>query len=446
MDKNKPEEIKIDDQNKWFTQALEMVLRRGQSLFLTGKAGTGKTTFLKCLMTETEKKMVVLAPTGVAAINAGGQTIHSFFKLSFGPLLVDDRQYAPDKIKENFRYNKKKITLIEELEILVIDEVSMVRADVLDILDVILKTYRNSSEPFGGVQMVLIGDVFQLPPVVKGDEWALLQNYYRSPFFFSARSFHELLPDRVELQKIYRQKDDDFIELLNAVRANELSSEALNRLNEQANIQPIDGARYITLATHNTAVESINRQKINALSGESSFYSAQIEAEFPASASPAEISLELKVGAQVMFVKNELGNEKRYVNGTIGTVKKLEKDKIIVEVDGEDIEVEQAEWENVQYSWDEKKSGVEKKLLGTLKQFPLKLAWAITVHKSQGLTFDYVIADLSRSFSDGQVYVALSRCTQFEGLHLLEPIPAKAIRTNAYARKFMEWVTSDIYE
>ena len=436
-----PDEIQLDTTNKAFSYAVEAVLHRGQSIFLTGKAGTGKTTFLKHMKTITEKMVVILAPTGVAAINAGGQTIHSFFNMDFGPLLMDDTQYAPENIQKKFKFNKKKIELINNIEILVIDEVSMVRADLLDMIDRVLKTYRNSYEPFGGVQMVLIGDVFQLPPVVNKSEWGMLNRFYKSAFFFSAKAFQELGPQSVELDKIYRQDDDDFIDLLNKIRVNEIAQHELDAVNVRAVESPHSEKRYITLSTHNYVVNTINKKKLDALTTDAILFQAEVLKEFPTKAIPTDVLLELKEGAQVMFVKNDLGDRKRYYNGTIGTIIELKSDFIKVEVENYGtIIVEQAEWENIKFEWDEKEQAIKKKVIGTFKQYPLRLAWAITVHKSQGLTFDHVIADLDQSFSEGQVYVALSRCSSLEGLVLTNPIPRRAIKANPIALRFMEWM------
>lgn len=438
--------VEYDEYNVLFHYAMDLVLKKRQSLYLTGKAGTGKTTFLNRLRELSDKEMVVLAPTGVAAINAGGQTIHSFFNISFGPLLIDDQRYAPENIQKEFKYNKKKRELINSLDILVIDEISMVRADLLDIINVILKSFRsNSMEPFGGVQIVLIGDVFQLPPVVGNDELPLLRRHYKSPFFFSSYAFRELLPKSVELEKIYRQDDDRFIALLNAVRENQIDTSELAQLNARCNIQVKEGKQYITLATHNRTVDSINREKIEALKTPSFYYRADVSKDFPDKSAPTDTLLELKEGAQVMFIKNDPSGKGRFCNGTIGAVVSMTNDTIVVKTDDhEEIEVEKAEWENVRYDWSEKEKGIKKNVLGTFKQYPLKLAWAITVHKSQGLTFDYVIADLGQSFSEGQVYVALSRCTSLEGIVLMNEIPRRAIRTNEYALKFSKWMKMNI--
>lgn len=385
--------------------------------------------------------MVVLAPTGVAAINAGGQTIHSFFKIGFGPLLPNDKEYDVDNIRKHFKYNKKKIELLNSLELLIIDEVSMVRADLLDMVSKILMTYRNSYEPFGGVQTLLIGDVFQLPPVVNREEWGLLSSFYRSPFFFSSDAFKKTGFHYYELEKVYRQSDPQFIDLLNNIRVNELSEYDLEHLNSSADKIVEDDQQYVILATHNNSVNTINGVKLDQLETDPFFYKAQISGDFADSAAPTEKILELKEGSQVMFVRNDGGDERRYFNGTIGTVTELSKNKIVVKTKiHEVIHVDREEWENIKYEWDDKDQKIKKKVIGTWKQFPLRLAWAITVHKSQGLTFDYVIADLEKSFSEGQVYVALSRCTSFEGLVLSSPIPAKAIKINPYVVQFTEWM------
>lgn len=429
----------IDDSNKVFSTAVDLVLNQHQSMFLTGKAGTGKTTFLKYIKKKAKKKLVVLAPTGIAAINANGQTIHSFFNLSFGPLLMEDLQYHPKNLASNFRYNKAKIDLIKEMDLLIIDEVSMVRVDVLDMIDRILRVYRNNLEsPFGGVQMVLIGDLFQLPPIVSDDLVPILSQYYKSRFFFSSNAYHSLDPMYVELDKIYRQEDNQFIGLLNKVRLSDVDSKLLTQLNERVHASKIGEKQYITLATHNRSVDYINEQKIAEINSESFIYKAEITDDFPEKNIPTDKYLELKVGAQVMFIKNDMKEVRRFYNGTIGTVTKLDNKKIEVKTDKHIVDVKLNEWENVKYEWDNEAKQIKKKVLGIFKQFPLRLAWAITVHKSQGLTFDYVEADLGKSFSEGQVYVALSRCRTFEGLTLSSEIPSRAIKTNPHALRFVK--------
>ncbi len=356
-------------------------------------------------------------------------------------MLPNDQEYGEDNIRKHFKYNKKKIELLNSLDLLIIDEVSMVRADLLDLVSKILKTYRNSYDPFGGVQTLLIGDVFQLPPVVNREEWGLLSPFYRSPFFFSSMAFKQTGFQYYELEKVYRQNDPKFIDILNHIRINELSEARLAELNDAVDKPIKEEEQYVTLATHNSTVNAINNSKLEALEGDSYFFKAQVTGDFSDAAAPTEKVLELKTGAQVMFVKNDGGDEKRYHNGTIGTITEVSKQKIVVRTSiHEVIHVDREEWENIRYEWDEKEQKIRKKVIGTWKQYPLRLAWAITVHKSQGLTFDHVVADLEKSFSEGQVYVALSRCTSLDGLVLSTPIPSSAIKINPYVIQFTSWM------
>lgn len=435
------EPFEYDNENLAFDRAVQAVETR-ESLFLTGKAGTGKTTFLKYIKENSTRKVAVLAPTGIAAINAGGQTIHSFFKLEFGPLLPDDVQFHESILIKKLRYNKKQIALIQEIETLIIDEVSMVRADLLDMVDKVMRTVRrNDFLPFGGAQVLLIGDPFQLPPVTNKEEWELLRRWYRSPFFFSSNAFKVMNPVCVELEKIYRQKDYKFVEVLNAVRENNITNTELKVLNDRVGVKEVKDQNYITISTHNYIVDTINEEKLKSLETNSYHYNAEIFKDFPLKLAPTDIQLELKVGAQVMFIKNEMGEQKRFYNGTIGEVVKLTDDEVYVKIpSGEEIKVEHYLWENIKYEWNATKKEVNRKIKGGFKQYPLRLAWAITVHKSQGLTFEYVKADLSKSFSEGQVYVALSRCKSLEGLVLSSPIKRSVIRTNDFVVKFSNWI------
>lgn len=430
--------MKLDTSNKNFQKALDLVENQKKSIFLTGKAGTGKTTFLKYFRERAKGKMVVLAPTGIAAINAKGQTIHSFFSLSFGPLLVEDYQYHPDNLLETFKYSKAKVKLMREMETLIIDEISMVRVDILDMIDRILKVVRkNPIMPFGGVQLIMIGDIFQLPPIVSDDLRPILSPYYKGPFFFSSNSYLELNPEYVELDKVYRQADFEFVNLLNKVRVNHMKPSDYEQLNSRVNAKKINKEHYITLATHNHQVNHINSFELDKLDGESHLFKAKIEGNFSRNALPTEENLELKVGAQIMFIKNDLKEQRRFFNGSIGEIKDISEKGILVQVeDKEPFYAPKDEWENVTYGWNPKERKVSKNVLGTFNQYPIRLAWAITVHKSQGLTFDYVEADLGKSFSEGQVYVALSRCRTFEGLILKSRIHPNAIKTNPHAIRF----------
>ncbi len=431
----------MDQSNTIFQHAFDIVTQTDQNIYLTGRAGTGKTTFLKYVREKCDKTMVVLAPTGIAAINANGQTIHSFFKLSFGPLLITDIRYSPEKIRKQFKYNKQKIELINSLDLLIIDEVSMVRADTLDIVDLVLREYRNNQEPFGGVQVLMIGDVWQLPPVVKREEWDLLGSLYKSPFFFSSNAFKASNSRYFELEKIYRQSDEQFIGLLNNVRSNSLGPDDITQLRKRVGATPKSNTKYITLSTHNNYVDAINEEKLEALESQTFKFKAQISGDFPEHVAPTAKVLELKVGAQVMFLKNDQGSDKLFYNGTIGEVTKLTRSSIEVKTEQQDsIKLEPELWENVRFDWDAEKGELQQEVMGTWKQYPIKLAWAITVHKSQGLTFEHVIAHLGKSFAEGQVYVALSRCTSLEGLILDGEIPESAIKLNPIVSQFTDWM------
>lgn len=417
--------------NDVFDLAFRFITETNENVFLTGKAGTGKTTFLKYLVDHSSKNMVVAAPTGVAAINAGGVTLHSLFQLPFHPFLPTNnhRQELLGKI----RYQKQRIQLLRKIELLVIDEISMVRCDVLDAIDTILKSVRrNHSSPFGGVQVLFIGDLYQLPPVVSRNEWEeVLGNYYDSPFFFDSKAVKEQMPLLIELTKIYRQKEESFVSLLNKVRNNRLDKEDYDALNLRfiPDFQPSAEDKYITLTSHNQQADSINLAKRNKLDTPSFTYKAKIEDEFPENLYPAEADLILKEGMQVMFIKNDTVT-KKYYNGKIGIVSSLSSHKITVNCDGEEIEVFEETWENTRYTLNRADEKLEQKILGSFTQYPLRMAWAITIHKSQGLTFEKVMIDAAASFSSGQVYVALSRCTSLEGIVLLSKIPPTAIHSN----------------
>jgi hypothetical protein len=431
----------LDETNEEFFFASELEKYGHKLIYLTGKAGTGKTTFLKYLRETTTKNTVILAPTGVAAINAGGQTIHSFFQIKPSVYIPDDKRLRTiadtndsdrSTILDHFKYFKERIQIIRGLELLIIDEISMVRCDLLDVIDRLLRVFRKRlNEPFGGVQVILIGDTFQLPPIADFVEWELLQPHYKSPFFFSSKVIEQNKPIYIELKKIYRQNEQEFIDILNRVRINQVTTAGLDLLNSKYNptFVPNENQSYITLATHNPIVDATNLTKLEELTTELKSFEATISGVFPDKFLPTDKILRLKEGAQIMFIKND--RSKRYFNGKIAKLSKIEDDKIIVEIsEGNEIKVEKQEWENVKYTWDDKEKRIKEEVIGTFSQFPIKLAWAITVHKSQGLTFERVIADLSAAFTSGQVYVALSRCTSFSGLVLKTKIDQKAIITD----------------
>lgn len=419
--------------------AYDFLESTNQHVFLTGKAGTGKTTFLKNLKKESPKRMVVVAPTGVAAINAGGVTIHSFFQLPFGPQVPEESglsgfsegpSSAANAARIN-RFSKIKINIIRSLDLLVIDEISMVRADVLDAIDAVLRRFKNRYQPFGGVQLLMIGDLQQLAPVVKEDDWKLLKDYYDTPFFFSSLALKKADFTGIELQHIYRQSDEKFIGLLNKVRDNRIDENGLQLLNSRykPGFTPADDEGYITLTTHNYQSQRINNARLEKLTTTKKQFHCSVEDDFPELAYPADEVLEVKTGAQVMFLKNDSSGERRYYNGKIGKVVKIHDDEIEVQCPGESepIVVERDVWENTKYNLNEKTSEIEEDVVGKFIQFPLKLAWAITIHKSQGLTFEKAIIDARQSFAHGQVYVALSRCTSLEGLVLSTPLDSESV-------------------
>ena len=418
--------------------AREFIANTDSCLFLTGRAGTGKTTFLRELVRRAPKQKAVLAPTGVAAINAGGVTIHSFFQLPFGPIVVPaleprdpwmQVELPPSLSTRPFR--RDKLQLIRRLELLVIDEISMVRADVMDAIDAVLRTVRRNQLPFGGVQLLMIGDMHQLPPVAKEGEWTLLRNYYASPYFFESQALRRADFIRIELRHVYRQRDAHFIELLDKVRINSRTPDLLSTLNKryQPGAEMLEEEGRIVLTTHNRQAQRINEARLNALPGESYTYSAKISGEFPESSFPTDQTLELKVGAQVMFIKNDPGILKRYYNGKIGIVEALDEEGISVRFAEEDetVEVELSEWENLRYEMNAESRAIAQESIGTFTQYPLRLAWAITIHKSQGLTFDRVTIEGAEAFASGQMYVALSRCRTLEGIMLSSPIGGNAL-------------------
>lgn len=427
------EEITLDFENKEFLNALELIYNTNQSVFLTGKAGTGKSTFLRYVCETTKKNFVVLAPTGIAAVNVGGMTMHSFFKMPLKPLLPDDVDFSPKKIRQTLKYPKDKVKIIKELDLIIIDEISMVRADMIDFVDRVLRIYSgNMREPFGGKQLLLVGDVFQLEPVVTSEMRPLLQRAYNQFFFFNANAFKDVNIVSIELKKIYRQTDNRFISILDRIRINKATKEDLTVINSRyiKNFKEDKKGFVITLATRRDTVDVINEQHLAELNTEEYLYEGEIDGIFPLQNLPTSQNLTLKVGAQVIFIKND--KDGRWINGTIGKVERCGIDDITVELEnGKSYTVEAAQWENMQYTYDEKEKRIKEIVLGTFKQFPLKLAWALTVHKSQGLTFNKVVMDFSGgAFSSGQTYVALSRCTSLEGITLCQNLSARDIIVN----------------
>jgi hypothetical protein len=434
--------VPVDSSNHIFQTAVQFVNQTNKHIFLTGKAGTGKTTFLKYIRENSFKKTVVVAPTGVAAINAGGVTMHSFFQLPFGPYLPTQSNEWNATVNnrhtlfKNIRFNNNKRELLRELELLIIDEISMVRSDMLDAVDAILRHFRQQPLlPFGGIQVLYIGDLFQLPPVVSNNEWEnILKHHYRSPFFFDALVVQEAQPVLIELKKIYRQNQAGFINILNNIRDNKTSVQDLELLHQRfkPGFHAADHEHYIMLTTHNHKASDINQTKLRNLHGKLFEFKGELTGDFNDKALPAEMFLQLKSGAQIMFIKNDKGEFRRYFNGKIAIVSKIQKDKIYVQFPNEknEMELEKETWKNIRYNYNQQKDSIDEEELGTFTQYPIRLSWAITIHKSQGLTFEKAIIDAGDSFAPGQVYVALSRLTSLDGLVLYSKIHPHSIRTD----------------
>jgi len=447
------DEITGKVENAQIDMAFNFVQYTNRNVFLTGKAGTGKTTFLHNLKKISPKRMIVVAPTGVAAINAGGVTIHSFFQLPFGPFVPVQDNEGNKENRNVKKFTREKINIIRSMDLLVIDEISMVRADVLDAIDDVLRRFKNSHKPFGGIQLLMIGDVQQLAPIIKDDEWDILKEWYHSIYFFNSRALRMTEYISIELKHIYRQKDAVFIDLLNKIRDNKIDADILNELNKRydpdfASNNP-DG--YIILTTHNHQAKSINEKKLAQIDKREYCFKALTQGDFPEYSYPTDNELILKEGAQVMFVKNDISGKKLFFNGKIGTIQKIFNESISVKCNGDDdsITVVQAEWQNFKFSINESTEEIQEEIVGTFVQYPLKLAWAITVHKSQGLTFDNAIIDANAAFAHGQVYVALSRCKTLDGLVLSSKLTARSIISDTTVRNFSSEVSNNqpgVYE
>jgi DNA-binding NarL/FixJ family response regulator len=431
--------------NPLFSIAADFVNNTSRHIFLTGKAGTGKTTFLKYIRETTKKKCVVVAPTGVAAINAGGMTMHSFFQLPLGPFVprthrsTDNGGTDQYTLFKELRVSDQKREMFRDLELLIIDEVSMVRCDMLDATDAILRYFRKSPHtPFGGVQVLYIGDLFQLPPVVPESDWSLLRQFYQSPFFFHSKVVEEAPPVYLELKKIYRQSQQEFIDILNRIRNNQATQADLDVLNARGDDIPNSGHKYVTLTTHNYKADRINNAELNRLPGAMFEFKGEVQGDFPERNLPTDQSLKLKVGAQVMFIRNDKSEDRRYYNGKIATVKEIDDDgiRVILSDSEEELLLEKETWSNIRYSYNAQQGSIDEELLGSFTQYPIRLAWAITIHKSQGLTFQHAIIDAGDSFAPGQVYVALSRCTSLDGLICRSRILPSSISTDPLVLEF----------
>ncbi len=428
--------------------AMEFAVNTDRNIFITGKAGTGKTTFLRKLRNETTKQIAVVAPTGVASINAGGTTIHSFFQLPFTPF-----KPTPEWRKQllsQIKMNKTRLNIIRELEVLVIDEISMVRADVLDAIDAVLRNIRHRhNEPFGGVQMIFIGDMHQLSPVAKTYEWSLISDYYQSVYFFHSHVIQQYPPIYIEFDKIFRQTDNQFIKVLNEVRNNSLSQEGINLLKSRynPNFKPLEEDNYITLTTHNNTADNLNSAELSKLKTTTHKFHAVVKGSFPENAYPIDEVLELKEGAKVMFVKNDTEIPRRFYNGKIGVITSIQYEEVTVECPGDtnSITVSTLTWENIRYNTNKETNRIEEEVVGTFDQIPLRLAWAITIHKSQGLTFDKAIIDAGKAFSPGQVYVALSRCRTLEGIVLKSPVNYDSIVIDKQVAHFSSTKPDEIF-
>ena len=434
------------EMNNESMMAWNIIEKTGANLFLTGKAGTGKTTFLKELRRKSPKRMVVLAPTGIAAINAGGMTIHSFFQLPLSPYLPGTTFGGGEQ--KRYQFSKVKRNIIRSMDLLVIDEISMVRSDLLDAIDSVMRRYRKHDLPFGGVQLLMIGDLHQLAPVTAGGEEAMLRQYYDTPYFFSSKALQQVGYLTIELKTVYRQQDDRFISLLNQIRENQATDETFQALNQRyiPNFTPPADGNYIRLTTHNAPANHINEQELAALPSQAYSFTAEVEDNFPESSYPADYKLVLKPGAQIMFIKND--SQHRFYNGMIGEVRSIVGDEITVRSkdDDEDFVLEKAEWTNSKYTLNEETKEIEETVEGVFRQYPVRLAWAITIHKSQGLTFEHAIIDASHSFSHGQTYVALSRCKSLEGMVLSQPLSRSAIISDQTVDAFNGNLTAPTHE